>query len=236
MSKLKDNALQSQSNLKTPDSKTYSLFEERALANVGAKSLIERQLEANRRIALDILPKPGDIILAYIIHVEKISITNSGLSTTSNDYDPALGYFGKSSSSSQKQMWYKAYGFVDFYSSCLPFPEITQADQMHLSKALKGVTDPVKLLGAHSMLRISRFPYFLVPENAVASWTGGVPEVGSVAQVKFLDNDNFSYGVLVGLAHESPLTPKEESKKQTHAQQRPLGAPANARENLERGN
>ena len=233
MNKIKEKALQSQSNLKTPNAKDYELFANRD-GTMGFKSLLQRQVEANRRIALDILPKPGDIILAYIVHVEKVNISNSGLSTTSNDYDPVLGYFGKDSSSSQKQTWFKAYAFVDFYSSCLPFPEITQADKMHLSKALKGVTDPVKLLGPHSMLRISRFPYFLVPEFAVTSWAGGVPKIGDVAQVKFLDNDNFSYGVLVGLATESTIDTGATRKEKRHAQQRPLGAPSNARENLEK--
>lgn len=235
MNKIKEKALQSQSNLKTPDTKTYELFDNKD-GSLGLTSLIQRQVEANRRIALDILPKPGDIILAYVVHVEKINISNSGLSMTSNDYDPALGYFGKDSASSQKQSWYKAYAFVDFYSSCLPFPEITQADKTHLMKSMKGVTDPVKLLGPHSMLRISRFPYFLAPESAVTSWAGGVPKVGAVAQVKFLDNDNFSYGVLVGLATESTVSTEASPEKKTHSQQRPLGAPANARETLESTN
>ena len=163
-------------------------------------------VENDRRRILDVTPDANTDISAFIIHVEEVTAFNSSVTQNVDEIGPAWGYF-RDAPMTENTTWYKAYGYVDFYSSCLPFPKTTLMNQ-EVQKRLASMKsrtqiDVNALLKAfdgdlHSILRISRFPYFLVPKSQIGPGMIAGPEPGRPARVKFIDTDNYSYGVFLG--------------------------------------
>ena len=163
-------------------------------------------VENDRRRILDVTPDANTDISAFIIHVEEVTAFNSSVTQNVDEIGPAWGYF-RDAPMTQNTTWYKAYGYVDFYSSCLPFPKTTLMNQ-EVQKRLASMKsraqiDVNALLKAfdgdlHSILRISRFPYFLVPKSQIGPGAIAGPEPGRPARVRFIDTDNYSYGVFLG--------------------------------------
>jgi len=191
--------------------------------------LWDELLELNRLESLDVIPKAGKEIYAFIIHTREVSIRNSGVANKDlASIDPAFGYYGKDDPNGTTKKWIKAHGYVDFYSSCLPFPEeslIGKQDLIELHKGKSGSAwYPELLLDAWSIERISRFPYFLVPvKNTGSGKPQDLPTVGTMAVVKFLDSDNFSYGVFLRSAPvEATIDKKSKQTAVNYTQPVPL--------------
>tara|TARA_X000001388_G_C2206361_1_gene113258 strand:- start:251 stop:931 length:681 start_codon:yes stop_codon:yes gene_type:complete len=164
--------------------------------------LWDELLELNRLESIDVIPKAGKEIYAFIIHTREVTVGNTGIANKDlMSIDPAMGYFGKEDPNHVTKKWLKAYGYVDFYSSCLPFPENNLIGKQEIVAEHKGTKGgawyPELLLDAWDISRISRFPYFLVPVDNSSGKSQDLPSPGRMAVVKFIDNDNFSYGVFL---------------------------------------
>ncbi len=226
----------------TPNNQEYRRVTDSA-AEKDAIKILAQVVENDRRKILDVTPTANTDIAAFVIHVEEVSMQNSGIAQNRAEVEPIIAHYGGLDKVGETN-WYKAYAYVDFYSSCLPFPKTTQMmpsvqDYIN-SVANRGEVNMqsiVKAFGGdlHSILRISRFPYFLVPKNKFTADNPSKPEAGRPAKVRFLDTDNYSYGVFLGTYELKEFMVQGKYEKLPSARRLTQGDPEAMRASIERG-
>jgi hypothetical protein len=187
-------------------------------------SNIYEAIDKMRERTISFIPKANAEINAIVLHVETVTNADPAVRTTAAGSNKAVGTHPGTDKTPQR--WFKCYCIVDFYTSCLPLPlmgpmppidtssmkqcEIeTRAKSVGLSVAdYKNRATIASYPDIQSILRVSRFPYFLGRADRVEA-----PQVGQTIKVKYLDDDNFSYGVYIGPVTDSQETTTSDKNK-----------------------
>ena len=148
--------------------------------------------------SISFVPRANEELSAVVLAIDMVTNADPGVRTTAAGDNKAVGT--NSGTDKTPQRWYKCYCIVDFYTACLPLPKEAPLPPAHPA----GNIYP----GPHSTVRASRFPYFLGREDRVAA-----PQIGQTVKVKYLDDDNFSYGVYLGPSTDSQETITADENK-----------------------